>query len=97
MKQRIYTDTSVIGGCLDEEFQEPSIDLMNTFITGESIIVLSELTMLELEEAPALVRSVLDEIPDANKEYVYLTEEARELSLDYINSEVIGRSNYVDA
>jgi hypothetical protein len=29
MKRSIYTDTSVIGGCLDEEFSEGSIALFD--------------------------------------------------------------------
>ena len=48
MKRRIYTDTSVIGGCLDPEFQVPSSRLVEKFELGEAVIVLSELTLLEL-------------------------------------------------
>ncbi len=33
MKTRIYVDTSVVGGCVDEEFQEHSIRLMGCFVT----------------------------------------------------------------
>lgn len=29
MKPRIYTDTSVLGGCDDEEFREPSRRFVN--------------------------------------------------------------------
>ena len=39
MKLRIYTDTSVIGGCLDEEFAEASRRLFDKFKVGEAIIV----------------------------------------------------------
>ena len=28
MKPRVYTDTSVLGGCEDEEFREPSRRLL---------------------------------------------------------------------
>ena len=47
-RRRIYTDTSVIGGCLDPEFQVPSSRLVEKFTPGEALIVLSELTLLEL-------------------------------------------------
>ena len=48
MTLRIYTDTSVIGGCLDREFQVPSSRLVEKFKLGEAVIVLSELALLEL-------------------------------------------------
>jgi hypothetical protein len=34
MKLRIYTDTSVLGGCEDEEFAEDSVRLLESFIRG---------------------------------------------------------------
>ena len=40
MTLRIYTDTSVIGGCLDREFQVPSSRLVEKFKPGEAVIVL---------------------------------------------------------
>ena len=52
MKPRIYTDTSVLGGCEDEEFREPSHRLLEAFERGELTLVLSELTVRELETAP---------------------------------------------
>jgi hypothetical protein len=46
MRPRIYTDTSVIGGCLDEEFKEASLQLINMFKLGAAVLVptLSSLT-----------------------------------------------------
>ena len=41
MKQRVYIDTSVIGGCFDEEFQDWSIRLINEIETGQIIAVIS--------------------------------------------------------
>ncbi|MCP4583759.1 MAG: hypothetical protein GY839_19280 [candidate division Zixibacteria bacterium] len=52
MKKRIYTDTSVIGGCLDIEFEDGSNKLLDEFITGRSILIISDLMMYELENAP---------------------------------------------
>jgi hypothetical protein len=43
MRLRIYIDTSVIGGCLDKEFQNASRQLIDKFKQGEMIIVISEL------------------------------------------------------
>jgi hypothetical protein len=97
MKRRIYTDTSVIGGCLDVEFKGPSLQLMNHFSNGSAIIIVSDLTRLELEKAPDAVRAVLRNIPDAYKEYVELTSDAAALAERYIAEGVIGQSMRIDA
>jgi hypothetical protein len=97
MKRRIYTDTSVIGGCLDVEFEDASRQLLAMFKTGEAILVLSDLTLLELQGAPASVRAVLEEVPEAHREYVELTEEAALLAQRYIDAGVIGAAKRVDA
>ena len=52
MRLRIYIDTSVIGGRLDKEFQNASMELIDKFKRGEMIVVISELTTLELKDAP---------------------------------------------
>jgi len=52
MRLRVYIDTSVIGGCLDEEFKEASEKLIEKSKQGEMIAVVSELTELELRLAP---------------------------------------------
>jgi hypothetical protein len=97
MKRRIYTDTSVIGGCLDAEFRRSSLELLDLFKSGKALIVLSDLTLLELEAAPVGVRQVLSEVAEPGREYVELTEEAAELANQYIKEEVLGPSKRVDA
>lgn len=52
MIKRIYVDTSVIGGCEDEEFYTWSNVLMDEFRKGLRIILVSDLTLSELENAP---------------------------------------------
>ena len=97
MRLRIYIDTSVIGGCLDKEFQNASMELIDKFKRGEMIAVISELTTLELKDAPQEVQNILKEIPERNIEYVELTEEAVNLAGKYITEGVIGRGKLVDA
>ena len=97
MKQRIYTDTSVIGGCFDKEFADASTQLLNTFKTREAIIVVSDLTLLELQDAPSRVRAVLEEVPLGYKEDVELTEEAAALAERYIAAGVVVETKRVDA
>jgi hypothetical protein len=48
---KVYADTSVIGGCFDEEFKEWSNALFKEFILGTKRIVISDLTLQELELA----------------------------------------------
>ncbi len=51
MKPRIYIDTSVIGGCYDDEFQESSKKLIDLFKSSTAIALISELTKIELINA----------------------------------------------
>ena len=79
------------------EFAEASRRLIDAFKRDEIILVLSSLTSLEMQKAPATVKAVLEEVPEAHREYIDMTEEATKLAQNYINSEVIGAANYVDA
>jgi len=97
MRLRIYIDTSVIGGCLDEEFKEASMWLVNRFKQGKMVAVISDLTKLELRSAPQEVQDILADIPEENTEYVELTEEAESLARKYISEGIIRESKLVDA
>jgi predicted nucleic acid-binding protein len=66
MRLQIYIDTSVIGGCLDKEFQNASRQLIDKFKQGEMTVVISELTTLELKNAPQEVRDIVGEIAEKN-------------------------------
>jgi len=94
---RVYTDTSAIGGCLDPEFSGSSTRLFSQFRSGELILVLSDLTLLELEAAPPAVRAVLHDVPDEHREDIAFTRESSELAEQYIGAGVIGASMRTDA
>ena len=97
MKQRIYIDTSVIGGCEDEEFSKWSIQLFKEFRQGLRIAVVSDLTRKEIEKAPQKVKKVLLSLEDVNVENVFLTKEAETLAQNYINEAVVSAKHIVDA
>lgn len=97
MKKRIYIDTSVIGGCFDEEFEEWSNKLMDEFISGEKIAVLSDVTFRELELAPENVRNRLKDIPSENIDYITTGEDAEYLAELYIIEGAISKNYYEDA
>ncbi len=56
---RIYADTSVIGGCLDAEFADDSLRLIEAVRKGRFVLLLSDIVIRELEDAPEQVRAIL--------------------------------------
>ena len=94
---RIYVDTSVIGGCHDEEFRDVSQALMDLFRNRSAVLVHSELLRRELLGAPQAVRDTLDQLPDEAKEWVDVSDEAASLADAYIDAGAIGRTNRADA
>jgi hypothetical protein len=97
VKFRIYTDTSVLGGCEDEEFADHSIQLMESFVRGERVLVLSSLTVQELAAAPAEVRSRLASVPEEHIETLQLGVEAQELAEAYMSAGVLPTKMRADA
>jgi hypothetical protein len=97
MKIRIYIDTSVIGGCEDEEFALWSCQLFEEFRKGIRIAVISDLTRKELEKAPAIVKRILSSLPQTSVENVFLTEEAEVLAKRYLEENVVNKKHIVDA
>jgi hypothetical protein len=97
VKPRIYTDTSVIGGCTDEEFTEHSVRLLDSFVRGERFLVLSSLTVQELAAAPPEVRRRLATVPQEHVELMQLDAEARELAEGYIAAGVLTPRMRADA
>jgi hypothetical protein len=97
MRPRIYIDTSVIGGCEDEEFREHSTRLMARFRRGDAVLVLSDLTVRELDVAPLAVQAVLHGVPSGHIEVLALTAEADALARVYIAEGVVGAGMLIDA
>ena len=97
MKPRVYTDTSVLGGCEDDEFRDPSRRLLGAFVRGELTLVLSELTLRELETAPDGVKTAVGRVPLAHIEPLSLSPEAEALAAAYIEDGAIEAAMRVDA
>lgn len=96
MKQRIYIDTSVIGGYFDEEFCEATILLFQRLENCEVIFVVSDLLDIELINAPEKVRNLLHQYSKDNFERVELTEDAEKLANTYIAEKVVGKTSLED-
>jgi hypothetical protein len=97
MKQRVYIDTSLIGGCFDEEFEEWSNMLMQEIITGQKIAVISDITYRELELAPKKIQNKLFEIPSDLIENIITDSEVEELAENYIKAGAVSRKFHEDA
>ncbi len=96
MRQRIYIDTSVVGGYFDEEFSEATAGLFERLANGEVVFVVSDLLDLELINAPEKVRDLLQRYSADKFERVELTDEALELADRYIAEEVVGQTSLED-
>lgn len=97
MKQRIYIDTSVIGGCFDEEFKEWSLTLLGEFVKGEKTMLVSDLMMRELENARKEVKEKINEVPEKNRFNLFSGNEVTHLARKYIDEGALTRKSYNDA
>ena len=89
MRARTYVDTSVIGGCEDDEWREHSNRLIDAFVRDERVMVISDVTLDELSGAPASVRAHLSRIPAGSLEALKLGTEAIDLAEAYISAGVV--------
>ncbi len=58
MRQRIYIDTSVIGGYFDEEFDVATKRLFDRIIHKDFDVYFSEVNETELSLAPAYIQEI---------------------------------------
>ena len=96
MKQRVYIDTSVVGGYFDEEFCDVTQEFFKRFENNEIIFVVSDLLDLELTAAPKNVRELLRKYSSDKFERIQLTEDAIKLADTYISEKVVGKTSLED-
>lgn len=94
---RVYVDTSVIGGCFDDEFRHGSVRLIESAKAGETILVISDVTVAELERAPERVRDFPQLFAEAAVERVYESDESQVLAREYLAERVLAPRMLVDA
>ena len=90
--RRVYVDTSVFGGCEEDEFREPSRRLFERFRRGELRLVLSPFTIDELNDAPKRIRETIDTVPEEHVELLPASDEAGRLAARYIAAGALGPS-----
>lgn len=97
MKQRIYIDTSVIGGYFDIEFEIPTKLLFDRIMNREFIVYFSEVNETELEFAPQHIRDLTKQIPTDLLKHIEIDEEVEELAQTYIAEKILGKASENDA
>jgi hypothetical protein len=96
MIQRIYIDTSIVGGYFDEEFKEATNMLFQRLEKREVKFVVSDLLDLELLNAPSHVKELLFHFSPDFFERVELTDETLQLADAYIEEKVVGKTSIED-
>jgi hypothetical protein len=94
---RIYVDTSVIRGCLDEEFSAWSLRLMKEFHAGGKTAVISDITRSELDKAPGRVKEALGDLLRSRWEAVSLDDDAKRLANAYVHEGIVRMDCLTDA
>lgn len=96
MKQKIYIDTSVVGGYFDDEFSADTIPFFDRVKSGEITIIVSDILEAELLRAPAFVKKLLMNLPEKQIEKAMLSPEATVLADKYIEANVVGKTSRAD-
>lgn len=97
MKQRIYIDTSVIGGYFDEEFESASRHLFDRIANKDFDVYFSEVNETELSLAPKHIRDLKNIIPTDCYKYLVWNDEAKELAENYVKEKALGQASLNDA
>lgn len=96
MIRSAYLDTSVYGGYFDEEFSDNTVPFFERVRDERIQIFISKLLIAELAGAPVEVRELVNQIPQEQRTFVELTEEARTLANKYIEENVVGKTSRAD-
>jgi hypothetical protein len=81
--QRVYIDTSVIGGCLDQEFAVWSKGLLRDFQEGNLLLVVSTTVAAEVAGAYEAVQVQYEDFLQLEPEILEVTEQSIALAEAY--------------
>ena len=94
---RLYLDTSVIGGYYDTEFSEWTQPLIEDILAGEHIAIISDITIMEILDAPRNVNQLLEKLIDSSSELVTSNEQTDKLASYYLKEGALTRKSIEDA
>lgn len=86
---RIYADTSVLGGCEDPEFQVPSLAFIRGVREGRYTLLITDVVLAELEQAPNAVKERVAALPPHHIERIELTAEVLSLRDAYPDAGIL--------
>jgi len=89
-RNRVYVDTSVFGGVFDDAFSEVSRRFFAEAAEGRHIVLLSDVTLGELRDAPERVQEFAASLPEEAIEEFEFTPEMAELRDAYLAANVLG-------
>ncbi len=92
----VYVDTSVFGGLYDEEFSVWSKLFFQHVLQSDIKMIISDITIGELERAPVKIRRFVENLPEKNLTFILLDSEATRLGSKYIQENVVGKSSLND-
>lgn len=95
--EKVYADTSVIGGCFDLEFKVWSEALFEEFKSGTKSLIVSDLVHWELTNAHSDIQNKLNEVPLQYRTDLVTTAEAKKLADMYIQEGALTNKSYHDA
>ncbi len=88
-KERLYFDSSVIGGYYDPEFAEDSRRVIEYARSERIAVLISEVVVQEILKAPTRVQEVLFSIPSSTLERIELTLEILFLRDAYLSAQIV--------
>ena len=94
---KFYVDTSVWGGYFDKEFSEWTIPFFEQAKQGRFTIVLSDVTIGELQNAPEKIMELTTIISPKYIELVSITEEQLALADQYVREGALTSKFHSDA
>jgi len=94
---RVYADTSVFGGCFDEEFARESKAFFEDVRARRFVLVVSVTTLGELEKAPDYVQKILADLSPEKIEVIDFCDEIALLRDAYLEAHIVGPESKADA
>jgi len=94
---KLYLDTSVFGGCFDEEFETSSKKLFKEIFNLQHSLTISNITLNELEKAPDKVKLLLNKILKLDVELLSIDKEVDLLANYYIKEKIVSEKYLLDA
>lgn len=88
-KLKIYIDTSVVGGCFDDEFSKWSNELVENFRKGYLKPMVSDMLADEINRAPVRVKDKYKEILECGAEEVKTDASVLKLAQEYLHRKIL--------